>query len=129
MDKSPDPVNLRIQYLYPMFPDYVTPNGALTLQKECHACFYYALLAAKARGLVGEGPDSQIIQYRVGDTPPEWMESRDEEIARSIAILYGLESPDEFLRFRKEAWTQAMLLGVELPREIFEVRPGVARKQ
>lgn len=119
---------LKIQYNYPMFEDFIEPKGALTLDKRCHACFYYGMLAAKARYLAGDGPESQIISYKVGDTPPEWMESRDVELARSIAILYGLESPDDFLRFRKEAWAQAALLGIDIPEVVFRVSPGKSSK-
>lgn len=119
----------KINYDFPMFEDYIEPKGALAINRESHACFYYAMLAAKARGLVGSGIDSQIIQYRVGDTPPAWKESMDEELARSVAILYGLESPDAFLKqdWKKRAWAQAASLGIDIPLAVFEVRPG-ARK-
>jgi hypothetical protein len=59
------------------------------------------------------------------------MESRDEEIARSVAIIYGLESPEVFLReeWKKRAWVQAVQLGVDqhTVTEVLRVRPGVAR--
>lgn len=113
-----------ITYEYPLFVDYIQPNGTLTIEKECHACFYYGMLAFKARGLAGDGIDSQIIQYKVGEEIPAWYEPRDEELARSVALIYGLESPDEFLRFKKQAWAQAKLLGIEIPPEVFQVRPG-----
>lgn len=118
-----------IQYEYPFFADYVEPKGALAINKESHACFYYAMLAMKARGLVGDGIDSQIIQYRVGDAVPEWLESRDEELARSVALIYGLESPESFLKgdWKKRAWAQAMSLGVDIPVAVFDVRPGAPK--
>lgn len=116
-----------ISYNYPIFEDYIAPKGALTLDKRCHACFWYGMLAQRARAAVGSGIDSQIIEYKVGELPPEWMESRDEEIARSVAIIYGLESPDEFLVYKKEAWAQAYLLGITIDEQVFLVRPGVAR--
>lgn len=110
----------RLNYEFPYFEDYIEPKGALTLDRASHACFYFAMLAWKARG--NAGPiDSQIIQYKVGETPPEWRESRTEEIARSVAIIYALESPQEFLKFKRQAWYQAKLLGLELPVDIFDV--------
>lgn len=120
-----------IQYEYPFFADYVEPKGALAINKESHACFYYAMLATRARALVGSGIDSQIIQYRVGDEIPDWRESRDEELARSVAILYGLESPEAFLKrdWKKRAWTQAQMLGVDIPTVVFDVRPGAPKLQ
>lgn len=102
-----------LHYDRPFYEQLVQPKGYLTLDMRCHACFHYTMLAGKARVAAGTGPESQIIQYRVGDTPPEWMESRDWEIAKSVAIIYGLESPDEFLKFKKEAWTQAVQLGAD----------------
>lgn len=121
-------MQVKVNYEYPMFENYIVPNGVLTLDKRCHACFYYGMLAQKARNLAGAGPESQIISYKVGETPPEWMESRDEELARSIAILYGLESPDDFLRFSKEAWGQAHVLGIDIDEEVFRVTPGKSSK-
>lgn len=121
--------DMTVHYEYPFFEDYLEPKGALAINKESHACFYYAMLAAKARGLAGTGPESQIITYKVGETPPDWMESRDEEIAKSVALIYGLESPDKFLKadWKKRAWAQAKQLGVEIPDEVWEVRPGARR--
>lgn len=112
----------RLNYEYPYFEDYLEPKGALCINRECHACFYYAMLAYKARG--NAGPiESQIIEYKVGDTPPLWRESRDSEIAYSVAIMYGLESPDKFLIYKKRVWAQAKLLGIELPMDLFTVGP------
>jgi hypothetical protein len=114
----------RLAYEFPYFEDYLEPKGALKLDRACHACFYYGMLATKARG--NAGPiETQIIQYKVGEQIPDWREPRDLEIARSVAILYGLESPDEFLKYKKEAWYQAKLLGVELDPTIFEISPRI----
>jgi hypothetical protein len=121
-------LGVNLHYNYPMYYEFVQPKGALTLDRECHACFHYTKLAMRARYLAGSGPESQIIQYKVGETPPDWMESRDEEIARGVAIMYQLESPDEFLKFKKEAWTQAtVFLGLPVNEEIYNVRPGSRR--
>lgn len=122
-----NPKDMKIRYEYPMFTDHVAPNGYLTFDVRSHACFYYGMLALKARGLAGTGIDSQIIQYKVGEEIPAWLESRDEELARSVAILYALESPDEFLKFKKEAWAQMQALGITCPPEVFEVRPGAPK--
>lgn len=112
----------RLNYEYPYFEDYLEPKGALCINRECHACFYYAMLAWKARG--NAGPiESQIILYKVGETPANWREPRDAEIAASVAIIYGLESPDKFLIYKKRAWAQAKELGITLPADIFDVSP------
>lgn len=123
--------DMKINYEYPFFADYIEPKGALAINKESHACFYYVMLAMKARALVGSGIDSQIIEYEVGTTPPAWMESRDEELARSVALVYGLESPDDFLKrpWKARAWAQAKELGLDVQEvtKVLGVRPGVAR--
>lgn len=111
-----------LNYEYPFYEDYLEPKGALCINRECHACFHYAMLAYKAR--LNAGPiENQIIEYKVGDTPPLWRESRDSEIAYSVALIYGLESPDKFLVYKKRAWAQAKQLGIDLPAEIFDVGP------
>lgn len=124
-------MQMKINYEYPMFSDYLEPKGALAINKESHACFYYVMLAMKARALVGKGIESQIIEYKVGEAAPLWLESRDEEIARSVALIYGLESPDAFLKktWQARAWKQAVELGLDAQtvQQVLEVRPGVAR--
>lgn len=121
-DRNDESLLKQVHYEYPIFEDMIEPHGALTINKECHACFYYAMLAWKARG--NAGPiENQIIQYKVGEQIPEWREERDSEIAYSVALLYGLENPDKFLIYKKRAWAQAKLLGVTLPVEIFNVGP------
>lgn len=122
VDRTDESLLKRINYEYPYFEDLVEPHGALTINKESHACFYYAMLAYRARA--NAGPiESQIIEYKVGDTPPEWREQRDSELAYSVAILYGLESPDKFLVYKKRAWAQGKRLGIDFPVEIFNVAP------
>jgi hypothetical protein len=80
------------------------------------------MLAYKARG--NAGPiETQIIEYKVGEAIPLWREQRDSEIAQSVAIIYGLESPDKFLIYKKRAWAQGNLLGINFPEEIFRVAP------
>lgn len=107
------PDSRHLHYERPFYEHLVQPKGLLPLDLRAHACFYYVMLAGKARANAGTGIDSQIIQYRVGGEIPEWMESRDWELAKSVAVIYGLESPDEFLKFKKEAWAQAVELGAD----------------
>ena len=114
-----------IEYEYPYFDSYLEPHGVLKIDRACHACFYYGMLAAKAIQLQGDGMDSQTIVYKVGDTPPPWYEARLDNLARSVAILYALESPDVFLAYKREAWVQAMQLGYNIPEIVFRVRPGI----
>lgn len=127
-------MNMRVLYEYPMFTDLIEPNGALTLDKRSHACWDYTRKAMRARELHAGGIENQVIQYKVGSSiseMPNWHESRDEEIARSVALIYGLESPEEFLadEWKRRAWYQAKLLGLHVEESIYDVRPGARRLQ
>jgi hypothetical protein len=106
--------------------------GFFGIDKRFHACWTYTHKAMRARIAHAGGIDNQIIQYRVGSSimdMPRWKESRDEEFAISTSILYGLESPDEFLklRFTHACHLQAQALGVSINPAIYRVRPGVKK--
>jgi hypothetical protein len=122
---------MKINYEYPMFDDLVEPKGALAINKESHACFYYVMLAMKARAMAGVGIESQIIEYEVGHAAPLWLESRDEEIARSVALIYGFPSPESFLKapWKKRAWAQAQAIGLDMQEvtKVLNVRPNAPK--
>lgn len=125
---------LKLHYEYPMYEDLMEGGelgGALSLDKRSHACWTYLKLAHRSLRAWGEGIDNQQIQYRVGETAPEWNESRFEEIARSIAIQYSLESPEEFLHdhWKARAWQTAQVLGLPVDPRVWQVAPGRARLQ
>lgn len=122
---------MKISYEYSLFMDLVEPKGALTLDKRSHACWDYTRKAMRARELHAGGIENQTITYKVGDALPNWHESRDEEIAKSVALIYGLADPSEFLKdeWRKRAWIQARMLGLRVEPEIYNVRLGVRRLQ
>jgi hypothetical protein len=82
-----------------VFADQVEPKGRLVDEKGCHACWYYFMLAYSNWKEVGTGPESQIIVVDEGLETPLWMEHRYHNIAKAVAMIYGLESPDDFLKF------------------------------
>lgn len=114
-----------IHYQYLIFESYIEPHGALAVNKESHACFYYAMLATKARLNAPDDLSQQVIQYKIGDAIPLWREQRDEELARSVATIYGFDNPGEFLKpeWKKRAWAQAKALGVDVPVAVLNVSP------
>src|SRR3546814_13846836 len=66
----------------------------------CHACWYYLMLAQKNKEQVGKGPESQIITVDTWSSEkPLWHEKRYKAIAKSVAIIYGCDSPEDFLKF------------------------------
>lgn len=118
----------KLQYQYPMFVDQIEPNGLLTRDPRCHACWWYAVLAQKNKALAGSGPEDQIITYTVGETPPTWMDKNYEQIARSVALQYGLADPGDFLRYRATVWAEGQRLGIDFT-EVLGVTPGKHTRQ
>ena len=91
---------------YKIFVDQMPPVGFLTGDKACHACWYFYLCAESNRRQVGKSIEDQILEYdAVNNTIPVWNDKRYNAIAKSIATLYGLESPSEFQKF----WTNVKL--------------------
>lgn len=118
-------MTLNISFTYPVFPDQTFPNGELVDDKRCQACWWYYVLASKNRDQVGKGIESQIIVIEDGDPLAKWMDRQYEQIARSVAKLYGLESPDDFLRFMPQVEKEARRFGIEARGEPFIVADDI----
>jgi hypothetical protein len=93
----------RLNYTRIEFPDHTHPKGALPRLHAAQACWYFYLLAHKIHERVGKSTEDQF-----GLLDGElWMDKHYVNLARSIAMQYGLESPDEFAKHwdsvRKEA--------------------------
>lgn len=115
---------------FPVFEDQIEPKGFLKPDKECHACWYYFMLAYASWLGAGTGPESQIIVVDPGLETPLWMEKRWHQIAKTVALIYGLESPDSFLPFAKIVEQEANRIspeGFEMPAEIW--RPFMVGKE
>jgi len=67
---------------YPVFTQYIAPNGGLDSQKETHALFYYYLLARKA---YEEEKDAIVYE---GDKDPEFNHM---QILKSVARWYTVD--------------------------------------
>lgn len=121
MTEQPDKKHLHYDQM--IFVDQIEPKGLLTRDPRCHACWWYAMLAQKNKAEVGDRLEDQIIVYDTGSTAPLWMDKNYEKIARSVAIQYGLESPEEFLRYRAVVWAEGKRLDMDLT-EVLGVEPG-----
>lgn len=109
-----------LHYNRPMFEDQMIPKGHLTMDIRSHACWYYACLAEKNRLRVGRGPEDQIITYDAENNERAVYENKNfKAIAKSVATIYGLESPDEFLRFRPVVEQEAQRLDITFGDEIW----------
>src|SRR5690606_9462750 len=108
-----------LHYDRPMYLDQVIPKGELTLDPLCHACWYYLMLAQKNKMKVGDGPESQIIVMDTWSSDkPLWREKRYKAIAKSVAMIYGCESPEDFLKFIGPCLREAQRLGIQFDEEI-----------
>ena len=108
-----------LHYNRPMFTDQVMPKGELTLDPLCHACWYYMMLAQQNKLKVGDGPESQIISYDTWSADrPLWQNKNYKAIAKSVAVIYGCESPEDFLKFIGPCLREARRLGIQFDEEI-----------
>lgn len=94
------------------FPDHTVPYGALPKHPGAQACWYFYLLAQKQKELVGDSTEDQILLE-----DELWMDKHYEQTARSVAMMYGLESPDEFAKFWKEAKQEAWICKLPIPAD------------
>jgi hypothetical protein len=100
----------KIKFQYPVYPDLTfLPND-----KRVYALWYYYTLAQKHAEFLGDG--STESQFGLLEGEP-WMDPAYEKIARSVAMIYGLSDPGEFM---KEAiWEaveiQAQAIGLPQP--------------
>lgn len=93
------------------FPDHTTPKGRLPKDMRAQACWYYYLLAQKLKEKVGDSIDDQF-----GLLDGElWMDKRYEQLARTVAMIYQLDSPDEFLRLGQEVAIEAFNCKLPIP--------------
>ncbi len=108
-------VKMNLTPLY--FRDHVAPTGYLTHDMACHACWYYFMLATNAKTAVGKGPEDQIIEYNAESLTdvPLWQDTHFNQQAKSVAFLYGLESPDEMFKFWPNVKMECFRLGFPPP--------------
>jgi hypothetical protein len=112
---------MKISFTYPTFPDHTIPVGALPREKGAQACFYFYLLAQKQKELVGDSTEDQILLE--GEL---WMDTKYVQTARTVALIYGLESPDEFAKFWKFVKQEAWVCELPIPHDSYtKLAPGV----
>lgn len=116
---------IRIDFTYPMYEDHMVQNGGfLTLDKRTHACFNYYLLCQKLLERAGKSIEDQNFRMLEGES---WMDKPYGQIAKSVAMRYGLESPDEFLKsgIKHLVESEVARQGFPMPDpEYWNVEPG-----
>jgi hypothetical protein len=93
--------HLRINFNRPTYPDNTQPKGFLSDDVRAQACWHFYTLAEKQRETVGDSIDDQfgLLEGNL------WMDRHYIQTARTVAMIHGLESPDEFAK----AWNEVRL--------------------
>lgn len=93
------------------FPDHTKPNGFLSRDDRAQACWYFYLLAQKQREIIGDSTEDQfgLLEGSL------WMNLEYEQTARTVAMIYGLDSPDEFAKAWGEVKAEALACGLPEP--------------
>lgn len=92
------------------YPDLTHPNGHLPNDMRAQACWFFYLCAQLAKETIGDSTEHQVILE--GDL---WMDKRYEQQARTTAMIYGLESPEEFMKFWPYVKAEAKACGLPEP--------------
>jgi len=100
----------KINFHYSVFPDLTHPKGFLPDDKRAQACWYFYTIAHQTKVIVGDSIDDQIILEE-----DLWMDKRYERQARTVAMMYQLDSPEEMFKFWDYVKQQARSLGLPDP--------------
>jgi hypothetical protein len=112
---------VKIHFQYHVFPSHTVPYGALPDDKRAQACWFFYTRAQQMKEVVGDSTEDQIILE--GEL---WMDKRYVELARTVAMMYGLESPDEFAKFWQYVKQEAWVCGLPIPADEYtRLAPGV----
>jgi hypothetical protein len=114
--------SFRVKFDHFTFPELTRPKGFLSPDKRAQACWYFYTLAEKLRQMLGDSTDDQfgLLEGSL------WMDPHYVNIAKSVALIYGLESPDEFAKAWDEVRDQAAALGLPAPHPKYtRLAPGL----
>ena len=122
-----DPKDIKMVLTPMRFVDSQSPEGFLTHELACHACWYFYILCENSKHAVGESIDDQIIETRAGEETPLWMDSYYNQQAKSVARLYGLDSPADFQSYWVNVRLEARRLGLTEPSDDYMTLTGKDR--
>jgi hypothetical protein len=119
---------LKIELNPMVFVDQMAPTGFLSKDDACHALWYYYILAENGRAAFAGGIENQIIEHETGMTAMDpgyglWMDKHYSKQARSVAFLYGLESPEQMWPFWPNVALEANRLMMPAPRDEYKNPP------
>jgi hypothetical protein len=106
---------MKLHLRHPIYPSLTTPQGELPKDVRAQACWYFYTLAQKLYEQLGDSTEDQFGLLE-GE---RWMDPHYVQLARSVATLYRLESPDEFAKFWPYVERQALALGFPKPKPVY----------
>lgn len=113
-----DSINgMKIELRPMIFVDQMAPNGFLTRDDACHACWYYFILAKNGIKAHAGGIENQVIEVEQGLETPLWMDKHFAKQALSVSFLYGLASPDEMWKFWPNVRMEALRWNFQPPTD------------
>lgn len=105
-----------MKFTPPHYPDSTYPVGFLPEDMRAQACWFYYILAQKQKENVGSGPESQTLVVEAGrDHDVLWHDKWYTQQARSVALIYGLDSPEEMFKFWDYVKMEANRLSLPAP--------------
>lgn len=107
---------LTIRYTPILFPDHTSPDGALSKDMRAQACWYFYLQAQKMKEVVGDDLEDQRFRLLDGEL---WMDTHYQQLAKTVALMYQLESPDEFAKAWDEVREEAAACGLPEPHDSY----------
>lgn len=107
--------DLHIKFNPPSYPDNTEPLGYLSKDSRAQACWMFYTLAQKQLEMTGDSIDDQfgILEGNL------WMDRHYVQTARTVAMIYGLESPDEFAKAWDDVRAEARNLGLPEPHDSY----------
>lgn len=104
----------------PVFPNHTFPLGLLPDHMGAQACWYYYLLADKAKA---EADETDQIVY---DGEP-WRYRHFIQQKKSVAMIYGLESPDVMDKFWQYVMAEAARCQMPEPSDSYMFASPIRR--
>lgn len=98
-----------VDFRPPRFVSHIAPSGLLPDVAGAHACWYYCRCAIQSLKRVDQGADyANEVDHQ----------NMLHNLARSVALLYRLDSPDNFLIFLDFVKAEALIHQLEWDERI-----------
>jgi len=97
------------------------PTGYLPRFKQepaAHACWYFYVLCQQSKEQIGKSIDDQFGLLE-GEL---WLDPHYEKIARTVCMMYGLDSPDDFYPYWERVAAEASRCKLPIPSPVYMKR-------